>query len=364
MSRMPGWSPVLVVLSLACSSDDEPTPLAVSSGLPVTESLCAAWQRCGGEVGALFDSLEDCRAFATDCGAFTVEYANSAAEVRACAAAIAAAPCAVVARVGLLPRLGVASRAGLAASAPIGGVEAAAVVELDGCEQLWRAGSGTPWRNGESCERGFCYAFDSWCDGDTSVCEARGGPGDSCSGEYGDEACEIDLTCNADGRCEPAATPTAPALNEACGADEACAGGWVCIGGTCQARRGQGQGCGDHAECLLGYSCVGGQCAAMALCEPLAETGDHCYLPDECVADHWCNSCAFETPGPSCLHGRCDAFLHLGDPCVDGEPWAGQCAPGLICIVDACVPADLPAGEACESGRQCRSGDCVTGICE
>lgn len=216
------------------------------------------------------------------------------------------------------------------------------------------------------------FLFAPWAlsAGCSSVVEspfsAAGPPGGSALGA----PCAFDEQC-ATGRCsaDPAAGTcgacvTIQALGQACtGAHQGCSISAVCQAGVCTSlRKVEGEPCAlgpkgdDLDECDVELFCAhGAEAYSDGRCARRTPVGESCGNDTRCGVGAECDQgvCTVPVPG-ACWYGyACDhnftcgddglchpGTLGAGEACglVDGNFVDNECAPGLVCADDACVP--------------------------
>jgi hypothetical protein len=215
----------------------------------------------------------------------------------------------------------------------------------------------------------------------------------SCNGFKCNGAAACQTTCNLDGDCAAADYCTAAggscvakiAQGTACAADNQC-GTNHCVDGVCcgSATCGSCQACnvgGSAGTCApVGagttdpkHACVdngaaacatNGKCDGAGGCQKYAD-GTTC-APASCLSSTLTNAgtCGGGTCGQTTQ--SCGAYTCHGTTACRATCAAdGDCSPGNFCAllpVGACT-ATLDAGVACAAGTQCKSGNCVDGVC-
>jgi hypothetical protein len=166
-------------------------------------------------------------------------------------------------------------------------------------------------------------------------------------------ACSTDADCESrnclSGRCQPASCDDGRVNQDESAQD--CGGpcGPCAVGASCR----------EGSDCSSGV-CGGGECSA-ATCddgvangdEPVADCGDATCGP--CADGHVCSA------DGQCASGRC----------LDGECRPPRCADGerngsetdTDCGGDDTACARCAAGDACDGDDDCRSSNCIAGVC-
>jgi len=234
--------------------------------------------------------------------------------------------------------------------------------------------------DGDSCWLPFDCRPDLGCVFDLSCpghCTARPGDGEPCPDGH---LCAPGLDCARDLVCRPQAV-----AGEDCGGSAGvwCRSGLACIGltndtsvpGTCVAvDDSRSAALGDACDLVVGPYCAGdGVCALQTwdavdevgtwLCEAPYALDGPCReaAPSGCPVESYCDT-SVETGR---LVGSCTRFPQLGDHCESSSDWfaPADCAVGLMCTIDGCVPMGRP-GDACESFDDCPFSNCVDGVCQ
>jgi hypothetical protein len=183
-----------------------------------------------------------------------------------------------------------------------------------------------------------------------------------------DGACELDVECAGEARCERAGCPgrcvALVALEGACRDDVECAGDSLCRDGKCIARAGEGGACNDEVgyfSCAASLACVQPDEASLGTCrrvDRLGSVGED----GDCDPDQG----RFCKPGLSCNLTRhvCVPFVAAGAECAVGFP--DSCPQGFHCD-GTCWPLPGPSGrdngQACLNPDDCYSGRCAGDVC-
>ena len=286
----------------------------------------------------------------------------------------------------------------------------------DGCDPA--AGCTHAGATGGVCDDGSLCTADDACDGGACVgvpvgCD-DGDPctEDGCSEESGclhaphsggacndGSSCTVDDTC-VDGACHGTGVP--------CTDDDPCTDDVCDAAGGCTHVPRSDVPCNDGLACTAADVCTDGACAGVAVscddgdpctddsCDPASgcvhapATGAPCDDGSPCTVGDACQdgACA---PGPSACACETDADCEPyddGDPCTgalhcDTSGGAPACVPDPAtvvvcppvgenpCVVSVCDPADgqcktapSGAGEPCDDGSKCTTGDaCQDGVC-
>lgn len=205
---------------------------------------------------------------------------------------------------------------------------------------------------GAACGGAVGCAPGLFCDG-SSTCQPRKVSGEACSG--GD--CLENLSCDA-GSCSYVAS-----LGEACGALPCDPTQGTYCDGTCRLKPVQGEPCGPGQLCATGHYCSALDANCYLLPTAPVALGQPCAAPAFCAADAWCDA---TVPTPICK-----TRLGVGSPCLSdeaclrpascdrsGAPTEWRCVAPRV-AGSAC---DL-AGQACQSGSNCRVTAGTTGVC-
>jgi hypothetical protein len=175
-----------------------------------------------------------------------------------------------------------------------------------------------------------------------------------CAVELLPGACLADADCESrhcrEGACQPA-TCADGRLNQ----DESA----VDCGGAC-ARCADGEGCRGGSDCRSGACGANGECSA-ASCEdgvingnePVVDCGDASCGP--CADGHACSGDA------QCASELCEGGTCRPPPCADGERNGSETDVDCGGSDSECVRCG--AGAGCGGDGDCRSGDCVAGVC-
>jgi MYXO-CTERM domain-containing protein len=271
--------------------------------------------------------------------------------------------------------------------------------------------------NGQSCSAaadcasGFCadnVCCDTACDGACDEC-GDGSCNDAALGSAGNPSCSpyactgnsaaCPTKCANDNNCDPGYHCTNQACvadlppgqpSSACTRSQECQGNQNCVDGFCcnadcsgacvacsNAKKGAGADatCGNIVDgaaprapgCQLGDQvCLAdGKCDGAGGCRKFAPnttpcgTGTTC--TDNAVAGQLCDGTGFCKPGkteqactPSkCVGGKCNTACSADDDCA---PLVGFCA-GTVCA------SKLNDGESCGRAAECKSNNCVDGVC-
>lgn len=355
------------------------TCATTTDGTDLYQAMCQHFEACANTDGRLTSSANACISAmlsnvteGTSCNS-TVRFFNTHAELEACAATLASAPCAGLEFMLTLPAPCLALRADT--DEPAAGV-------------------------GEDCEAADCRS-DLYCDESSNcpVCQMRPGAGGDCSGnvecavgtycEPSSELCTaakaVNATCNDDDECvsnychEALGTCQLPiAKGQACGVGDRCAGFLLCDNGTCASRRMPGESCTAWtpgvSNCVADAACVSGHCTQVAVCGQTIPVGDPCIFTGGCTATAFCDDatgtcaprpgvgddCDYSTPCASelvCLAASrtCGAPSGIGETCNISS----DCEAGLACDwqADLCV-APAANGSTCTADPQCMSNHC------
>src|SRR6478736_942339 len=203
-----------------------------------------------------------------------------------------------------------------------------------------------------SCPTDQACPTNIWCDRSENICKTGRLEGEPCgmtgTGSTASFAeCAINLWCDAlpsgAGTCHERS-----AQGAACNSVFACEKGLHCTGyvpfgaqaglGTCQASAAVGSKCSSSADCDDGLVCSGGSCQPPG------------------AADAACNDDGDCQTGLVCHSNRCVVARYPGDSCDAGVCTYSRCVNGT-CDYHAKV------GEACASGSDCATGNCVAGLC-
>ncbi len=209
------------------------------------------------------------------------------------------------------------------------------------CDEMFR---GTV-ANGEVCVPGGApVCANGYCPARVATCPARCQPfateGSACGGDA-DVRCGAGLVCVA-GVCRSALAEgaTCDPTASTCGARMRC----VTVGArsTCQTLRTSGLPCEADAQCVNGL-CASGFCAGGRA------------LNDSCSAAFECGeglACGDIDPSPA-VDRRCIAGVARDGACTADQQ---NCAIGLRCAANRCVPLVAYAGDPCSAS------ECVAGL--
>ncbi|MBK8253068.1 MAG: hypothetical protein IPK82_10405 [Polyangiaceae bacterium] len=230
--------------------------------------------------------------------------------------------------------------------------------------------------DGMECQSGFCV--DGFC------CESE------CAGKC--MACAESLTDLGNGLCS--AVSSSGASNEdqmACidkGGCGAVAGWCACedgvnnsgetdidCGGLCGDTCAVGQFCNANDDCKSGF-CVNGICcnedcpgpcrtcsAIKGICTLVTGQPSGCDTDNACAPDGTCKLANTQScdDASECASGYCAGFMMFKACYGCSEPI--PCGSNDACITNICYPAKLDKGDACVDKSQCKSENCVDGVC-
>lgn len=156
-------------------------------------------------------------------------------------------------------------------------------------------------------------------------------------------SCSACQTCNGSspGECTPVKNTT----------DDSCNGAKSCDGAA-NCKLINGQGCGAGSDCVT-TNCIDGVCCDGAC-------GGAC---DACNVTGKVGTCSNVAAGsdgtPSCAPYACSG---TSGACGNSCKVSADCAKSAYCSGGKCV-ADKADGAACTAGDECKSGNCVDGVC-
>lgn len=225
-------------------------------------------------------------------------------------------------------------------------------------------------KENESCVDVSCDSdLDLYCDG--TVCLKQKAAGADCVSR---SECLGELECAFDGKCAAVVEPVPAKLGETCG-DVECAEGLFCdspsLGedGTCVATLAAGAECGEdyfaaYSECGSKLACAGfsqsisSGVAVKGKCAVWADINGACtQAPAGTVGISGCKI------GLACQDSKC-AIPPTTGACLEADLLTPECDPrSAYCdAADQCV-AKKADGEVCEENEECKSGDCLDGLC-
>lgn len=203
---------------------------------------------------------------------------------------------------------------------------------------------------GQSCQAGRCNPRVAFCDSRTSMCQALGEEGASCTDPL---QCKPGLRCLVDANTRKGSCSAGRPVGGSCLSLGDCGLRLFCDSAsrTCKATVGTGSPCASSEECG-GLACRGLDSRGQSgVCGPWSDLGKPCdskasYRGTGCPASLRCD------PGSS----TCVAFK-AGDDCSGTD---GHCGPTLACDGQrkVCLPR-IPFGGACTPGESyCDWGTC------